>query len=214
MNDGLEMEIVYRDTSLIVVNKPSGLLSVPGKGPMGEDSVVGRVRELVPECIAHPEVHRLDMDTSGLMVLALDKEAQAELSRQFREREIFKRYIALLDGVIEEEGGRIELPFRLDPDRRPLQVYDEEFGKIGLTEWKRVGLEEGKTRLEFYPITGRTHQLRVHSAHAKGLGSPIVGDTLYGGHPRHGELCLHATELHFYHPVLDEKMKFVKQPLF
>ena len=214
MNDEREMEILYRDTSLMVVNKPSGLLSVPGKGPMGKDSVTGRVRELVPECIAHPEVHRLDMDTSGLMVLALEKEVQAELSRQFREREIFKRYIALLDGLVTAEKGRIELPFRLDPDRRPLQAYDEEFGKVGVTDWSKVGVEEARTRVEFYPITGRTHQLRVHSAHAKGLGFPIVGDTLYGGHPRHGELCLHATELHFYHPVLAEKMQFVQPPLF
>jgi tRNA pseudouridine32 synthase / 23S rRNA pseudouridine746 synthase len=200
------MDYLYIDDDIVVVAKSSGLLAVPGKNDAS--SVVSLVQADFPHCIKNPEVHRLDMDTSGIMVLALHKDSQRHLSIQFQDRKIFKRYIALLNGKVTEKNGRIELKFRLDYDRRPLQVYDDSFGKLGVTDWQSLAIEGSQTRVEFFPITGRTHQLRVHAAHEKGLGCPIIGDTLYGGHPRHGELHLHAAELHFTHPSTGKKMEF------
>lgn len=206
--------ILHEDDDIVVIVKPSGLLAVPGKGEENQDCVVARIKALYPDCIEQPAVHRLDMDTSGLMVLALTADAHRELSRQFHDRETAKRYIALLDGALRENEGTIELLFRLDVDNRPLQIYDPVHGKTGITRWKKLGIENGKTRVEFFPITGRTHQLRVHSASEHGLGVPIVGDRLYGSGTAPGQLKLHASYLSFTHPRTGEKMKFQSPPPF
>ena len=209
-----QLDLVYQDAHFIVVNKPSGLLSAPGKGPDKLDSVTERVRALFPEAPAYSAVHRLDMDTSGLMLLALTREAHRALSIQFQEREVKKKYIALLDGIIEEDEGRIELPFRLDVDNRPHQIYDAEHGKMGTTIWQVVERVNGITRVQFQPITGRTHQLRIHSAHAKGLGIPIIGDPLYGTGTEPGHMKLHATMLEFTHPENGERIVINSEPVW
>ncbi len=209
-----QLEIVHEDSEFIVVNKPSGLLSVPGKGPENQDCVVARVKKMFPNCPDHPEVHRLDMDTSGLMVLALTKEVHRELSRQFHDRETGKRYIALLDGELTGNSGTIELPFRLDVDNRPVQIYDPVHGKTGITHWKKLSIDTGQTRVEFQPVTGRTHQLRVHAASKHGLGTPIAGDRLYGTGTAPGQLKLHAVFLSFTHPSTGEKIALNSDPLF
>jgi tRNA pseudouridine32 synthase/23S rRNA pseudouridine746 synthase len=206
------LDIIHEDPDFVVVNKESGMLSVPGRGPEKADSVATRVKLLFPGCIEQPAVHRLDMDTSGLQLLARTANAHRILSRQFEERRTHKRYIALLAGIIEGERGTIELPFRLDVDNRPIQIYDEVHGKVGITHWEKISIEDGWTRISFLPITGRTHQLRVHSAHPKGLGIPIVGDTFYGNGRRSGELRLHATELGFGHPRTGEPLYFESAP--
>ncbi|MDE0859540.1 MAG: RluA family pseudouridine synthase [Akkermansiaceae bacterium] len=202
------MEILYRDADIVVVVKPSGLLSIPGRGPEKIDSVSHRIRQMFPDCLAQPSVHRLDMDTSGLLVLALTAASHRHLSLQFQNRETDKHYLALLEGELAGEEGTITLPFRLDIENRPHQIYDEIHGKIGTTHWKKLGIENGKTRIAFHPITGRTHQLRVHSAHPKGLGIPIVDDPLYGNGDLPGKMKLHACELTFTHPTTGEKMTF------
>ncbi len=211
----LEIKILHEDTEFVVVEKPGGMLSVPGRGPEKADCVTARVRVLYPDCIEQPAPHRLDMDTSGILVVALTAEAHRNLSMQFQNREIKKRYIALLDGILEgEQSGTIELPFRLDVENRPYQIYDPEFGKMGISHWKKLGDEDGHTRIEFTPVTGRTHQLRVHAAHAKGLGIPILGDPLYGNGTGPAEMKLHACELSFAHPSTDEVMTFRSPPSF
>ena len=208
------MNIIHQDSAIVVVEKESGLLSVPGRGPEKIDSVVHRIRELIPECISHPAAHRLDMDTSGLMVLGITAEAHRHLSIQFQDRTVEKNYLALLDGILIEDEGTITLPFRLDIDNRPYQIYDEVHGKMGTTEWKKIGIEENYTRIAFHPITGRTHQLRIHSAHPKGLGIPIVGDNLYGNGTGSGQLKLHAADLAFTHPTTGEVLSFATPPPF
>ena len=195
------LPIVRIDPDFIVVDKPAGLLSVPGRGADKQISVVSITREMFSDIISHPAVHRLDMDTSGLMVLARNKEAHRRLSNQFSERLVRKKYIAVLDGYVKGEKGRIELPFRLDPDNRPRQVYDPLQGKTGISDWRKIAQESGcKTRIEFIPLTGRTHQLRLHAAHPLGLGCPIIGDRLYGVCDHDERMLLHACELVFSHP--------------
>jgi len=211
---GDDLKIVYSDNELVVVDKPSGLLSVPGKGEENQDCVVARVRALFPKCIEQPSVHRLDQDTSGLLLLALTVSAHRNLSKQFMDRLVGKRYVALLDGVLEAMGGVVDLCFRLDPDDRPRQVYDPERGKRGVTRWRRLAIEDGRTRVEFKPQTGRTHQLRLHSSHPKGLGCPIVGDRLYGSGTGPGQLKLHASLLRFRHPATGRPMEFTSEPPF
>jgi len=202
----MNVEVLFEDEWMIVVDKPSGLLSVPGKGVAGEDSVVSRVLSSRLGVIDHPAVHRLDMDTSGILMLAKTRDAHRHLSCQFQEGRVQKFYIALLDGMVADDEGVIELKFRLDVENRPYQIYDEVHGKLGVTHWKKLEVKGGMTRVEFSPKTGRTHQLRVHSADKRGLGCPIMGDTLYGGHLRHGELKLHAARLICEHPVLGERL--------
>lgn len=202
------MTIVFQDDHLVVVDKESGFLSVPGRGPEKLDSVAHRIRTSIPGCIEHPAVHRLDMDTSGLLVLALTAEAQRALSIQFQEHRTEKVYHALLDGEIEGESGSLTLPFRLDVENRPYQIYDEVHGKMGITHWEKMALEDGRTRICFRPVTGRTHQLRVHAAHPKGLGTPIVDDPLYGNGAAPGKMKLHATTLGFTHPQTAERLTF------
>lgn len=204
--DGLIL--IHTDPLFVVVDKPSGLLSVPGKGEENQDCVVSRVKEMFPHCIPQPAVHRLDQDTSGLIVMALSEQAHRNLSIQFMDRLVGKRYVALIDGVVAEESGVIELAFRLDPNNRPYQVYDPKKGKKGITRWRKIGVEDGKTRVEFMPLTGRTHQLRLHAAHEKGLGFPIVGDRLYGSGTEPGQLKLHASTLRFRHPTTRKPLEF------
>lgn len=216
----LGLDIIYRDETIIVVNKRSGLLSVPGRGEEKQDCVVSRVRRLFPLCIEQPSVHRLDMDTSGLLVLAFTPQAHRDLSIQFINRTVRKRYVALLEGLITATGGTIELAFRYDPEHKPRQKYDPVLGKWGTTLWEKVRVEPlgigGRTvtRVLFTPITGRTHQLRLHSSHERGLGHPIVGDRLYGNGEEGGRLMLHACELAFAHPVSGEPMQFTLDPDF
>lgn len=202
------LTIVQRDPSFVVVNKPGGLLSVPGRGPENQDCVVSRIKSISSESIDQPAVHRLDMHTSGLMVLALTRETHRNLSRQFEQRIVEKRYIALLDGIVKEESGEITLPFRLDPENRPYQIYDPDHGKVGTTLWKKLGITSGKTRLEFRPLTGRTHQLRLHASHPLGLGCPIIGDRLYGRGLEGERMLLHASFLSFLHPNTGRRIEF------
>ncbi len=202
------MEILYQDHDIVVVNKPSGLLSVPGRGLEKIDSVSHRIRTQIPHCITHPAAHRLDMDTSGILVLGLTAESHRHLSQQFQNQETEKHYLALLEGQLEGESGTITLPFRLDIENRPYQIYDEIHGKIGVTHWKKIAIENGLTRIAFHPETGRTHQLRVHSAHPKGLGIPILDDPLYGHGDGPGKMKLHASELTFTHPTGKERLTF------
>jgi tRNA pseudouridine32 synthase/23S rRNA pseudouridine746 synthase len=208
------LEIVHEDPDFVVVDKVSGMLSVLGRGPQKRDCVAECVREMFPGCPEQPAVHRLDMDTSGLMVVARNAETHRNLSIQFQRREIRKRYVALLDGVLEAKSGTIELPFRLDVDNRPYQIHDPLHGKIGITHWQKLSIEAGLTRIAFVPTTGRTHQLRVHAAHQLGLGIPIVGDPLYGRGTGPGQLRLHASELGFQHPRDGSELNFHSTPAF
>ena len=208
------MHVIYEEPEFVVVVKSSGLLSVPGRGPENLDCVSERVKVLYPGCIEQPSVHRLDMDTSGLLVLARTKEVHRNMSIQFQEREVDKRYIAILDGELDGEEGTVELPFRLDIDNRPQQIYDPVHGKVGITHWKKLLVKDGKTRIEFKPVTGRTHQLRVHAASEYGLGIPIVGDQFYGTGTGLESLKLHACYLSFAHPRSGERLEFNSEPLF
>ena len=209
-----EMYVIHEELEFVVVVKSSGLLSVPGRGPENLDCVSERVKALYPGCIEQPSVHRLDMDTSGLVVVARTKEVHRNISIQFQDKKVTKRYIAILDGELESEEGIIELPFRVDIENRPHQIYDPVHGKMGITHWKKILVQDGKTRIEFKPITGRTHQLRVHSASERGLGIPIVGDPLYGTGTGPGMMKLHACYLSFAHPRTGERLEFNSEPLF
>ena len=208
MHADASLTILHEDPEFVVINKASGFLAVPGRGPDKADCVTARVRALYPGCIEQPGVHRLDMDTSGLMVVARTTASQRNLSIQFQERATRKGYVALLEGELLAEGGTIELPFRLDVENRPYQIYDEVHGKMGLTHWEKIAIEGAVTRVSFRPITGRTHQLRVHAAHPRGLGLPIVGDPLYGTGSGPGQLKLHACDLRFEHPTSGEPLDF------
>ncbi len=209
-----EMVILHRDEALVVIDKPGGLLAVPGRGPEKEDSAAARLRALLPEMIPQPAVHRLDLYTSGLMVFAVTGAAHRALSLQFAGRVVEKRYTALVEGVVGGDGGMIELPFRLDPDNRPLQIYDPEHGKPAITRWRRIAVEGRVTRIDFIPLTGRTHQLRVHAAHPRGLGAPIVGDSLYGSGRDGDKMMLHAGFLRFSHPSTGLAVEFTSAPPF
>ena len=197
----LTIEVIYQDTTLAVINKPSGLLSVPGRT---EDySVATIAMEHWPGSLP---VHRLDMGTSGLMVIAKTKEAYVSLQEQFVKRTVKKRYIALVEGIVKEPKGRITLPLIFDPMNRPRQMVDYQRGKSAVTEYEVLDARDGRTLLALYPHTGRTHQLRMHCAHPDGLGSPIVGDELYGHKAE--RLCLHCDQIEFAHPVTGERMSF------
>lgn len=207
------LNIIYQDDYIAVVNKPGGLLSIPGKGPFKQDCVTARLKKLFPDCIQQPSVHRLDMATSGLLVLAFDQKSHSHLSKQFQNREVEKEYTAVVEGIIKENSGRIELPFRLDIDNRPYQIYDPVQGKIGVTYWNKIREEGNYTRIQFLPLTGRTHQLRVHSASPFGLNAPIVGDPLYGRGKEGDQMKLCAVQLKFKHPVTETDKDFrIKEP--
>lgn len=205
-----ELRIIYEDDVLIVVHKPAELLSVPGK--QIQDSVFTRIKKNYPKATGPLIVHRLDMSTSGILVLTKTKETNKILQSQFINRTIKKRYVALLDGVLNKKSGKITLPLRVDLDDRPKQLVDFEYGKPAETRWEIMNKENGKTRVYFYPVTGRTHQLRVHAAHKNGLNIPIVGDDLYG--KKSNRLHLHAEFIEFYHPITKEKINFMVAPDF
>ena len=192
-----ELEIIFEDDYLLVLNKPSEFLSVPGKTI--KDSVLTRIQNYLPEAKGPLLLHRLDMSTSGLLLVAKNERTHKNLQKQFVNRTIKKRYVALLDGILETNSGHIDLPLRVDLNNRPRQLVCSEHGKTAKTEYKVVNVENDKTRIHFYPITGRTHQLRVHAAHREGLNIPIVGDDLYGNVAN--RLHLHAETLSFEHPV-------------
>lgn len=198
-----QLKIVFEDDSIIVVNKPNELLSIPGIEI--QDSVYTRLQEKSTD-FEPLIVHRLDMSTSGLMVVAKTKKAHKNLQNQFLKQSIKKRYTALLDGVPATVEGEINLPLRPDPLDRPRQQLDFKHGKKALTVWKLIREEDGKALVHFWPKTGRTHQLRVHSAHRLGLDTPIVGDELYGKPA--DRLYLHAAVLEFVHPTTGEMMRF------
>lgn len=221
-----KLEIVFEDEWLMVINKPAGMLSVPGKAE-DMDSVYHHLKKKYPDATGPMIVHRLDMATSGLLLVAKTKEAHRNLQAQFENRSIKKRYIALLDGVIAEtEGttppttgkpektGRIELPLCLNPLDRPRQIVSEKYGKEAITEYQIATHPNSKkyTRIIFYPLTGRTHQLRVHAAHPKGLNCPILGDELYG--QKADRLYLHAEYIEFRHPVYGDIICIQKEPDF
>ena len=211
--EGKDIEIVFEDEFLAVINKPPEFLSVPGK--IISDSVYQRVKELYPNATGPLIVHRLDMSTSGLMLIAKDEETYVKLQSQFIKRTIKKRYIALLDGILEENEGFIDLPLRVDLDDRPRQLVCYEHGKSAQTKWKKIEIRNNQTLVYFYPITGRTHQLRVHASHELGLNTPIVGDDLYGS--KANRLHLHAESLTFEHPIskkqisLKAEIHFIKK---
>ncbi len=198
-------EIIYEDSWTIAINKPVGLLSVAGRYFDRQDSLVTRLRNLLPEGHNVREVHRLDAETSGILLLAKDSNSYRQLTEQFRERKIEKVYEAILDGLVKDDRGSIELPLWGNPDDRPYQRVNWEKGKPSLTHYRVIARKENFTRIEFRPITGRTHQLRVHAADRQGLGIPILGDRLYGG-GINSRLYLHAKSLSFYHPQSGEKI--------
>ena len=204
------IEIIYEDDVLLVINKPAELLSVPGKEI--KDAVYTRMKEKYPNATGPLIVHRLDMSTSGLLLLTKTKEANKVLQSQFIKRTVKKRYIALLDGDLREDKGKIKLPLRLDIDDRPKQLVCYEAGKNAETIWEVIERKNNKTRVYFYPITGRTHQLRIHAAHKNGLNSPIIGDDLYG--KKQDRLYLHAEYIQFSHPVSNKKISFRVAPSF
>lgn len=205
------LEILYEDESLLALNKPSGLLSVPGRAPENQDSLAFRVQQRFP---AATVVHRLDMSTSGIMVMALNKTTHRELSRQFQERETRKVYYAWVWGRVAEPEGEVDLPLICDWPNRPLQKVDFEQGKPALTRWQRIKFEPNRSLIKLLPHTGRSHQLRVHM---QAIGHPILGDDFYA-HPEAlnaaQQLQLHAAELTIKHPVTGRELHFNCRPGF
>jgi tRNA pseudouridine32 synthase/23S rRNA pseudouridine746 synthase len=205
------LSIVYQDDDLLIVNKPSGLLTVPGKDPKHADCLIARINRVFPTAKI---VHRLDMATSGIICLAMHKEAHRNLSIQFQDRKTAKRYIARVFGKLEQETGSVDLPLICDWPNRPKQMVDHDNGKPSLTHFKVIEREQSSTRVELTPITGRSHQLRVHML---SLGHPILGDKLYA-HPEAfamaPRLQLHAEMLTLAHPVSGETLIFEAAPEF
>ena len=218
--DASQLETIYEDEYLLVVNKPAGMLSVPGKN--GQESVQCLMRKRYPEASGPLMVHRLDMDTSGLLLVAKDEETHTLLQEQFEKREVKKRYIALLDGIVttKNEKDFIRLPIRPDYDNCPLQMVDFQHGKSAVTRYEILGhtshfidgKEHSCTRIAYYPESGRTHQLRVHSAHPDGMDCPILGDPLYG--QAANRMYLHAESLQFRHPQTNQHIQITKEAPF
>ncbi|WP_293995913.1 RluA family pseudouridine synthase [Sphaerotilus sp.] len=207
------LELLYVDAVLVVVRKPSGLLSVPGRGPERADCVSARVQRQIPDALV---VHRLDMATSGLLLLARGAESQRRLSTAFAERRIAKRYTAVVAGQVAGEQGEVCLPLVCDWPNRPRQMVDHTLGKPALTRWRVLSRQpdSGTTRLALEPVTGRSHQLRVH---LQSMGHPIVGDTLYAPDPWQQaapRLLLHACHLAFAHPLSGAALAFDDPPAF
>ncbi len=201
-----EIPILYEDEWLIVVNKPPGLLSVPGRYRHTQDSVLSRLRHNLPDGIALTPVHRLDQQTSGILLLARDRQTYRQLSQQFQHRQVHKIYEAVLAGTLNTNQGVIELPLWGNPENRPYQQVNWQYGKPSLTKYQVISKQANCTRVEFIPLTGRTHQLRVHAADPTGLGIPILGDRLYGCSTAASRLHLHARELSFDHPQLGKRL--------
>lgn len=198
----MTIDIVYQDEYIIAVNKPQGLLSVPGLGPDKQDCMISRLAERVPEAKV---VHRLDCYTSGLMLFAIGIEMQRAFSRIFHDRKIEKQYIAVVKQWFDEDEGVIKFPMRCDIDNRPYQIVDYEHGKSAITYWQVLQRNNDSVRLLLKPETGRTHQLRVHCL---AMGFPIIGDGLYGGDDdvKQPRMLLHADNVVFEHPVTHKKM--------
>lgn len=205
-----ELETVYEDKWLVVVNKPCGMLSAPGK--LTSVSVYTLLREKYPDADGPLIVHRLDMATSGLLLAAKTKTVHQTLQTMFATRQVQKCYIAMLEGIVKEDEGVIDLPVCPDYANRPRQMVHSEYGKPAITRYKVLGRKDGKTRILFYPLTGRTHQLRVHAAHPDGLNCPIIGDELYG--KKADRLYLHAAGLSFIHPVTHQPLVIRKEAGF
>ena len=200
-----ELTELYRDTQIVVVNKPAGLLSVPGRPPNDRDSALGRLQQINPESRV---VHRLDMSTSGLMVFALDAESHRNLSRQFQDRKVKKGYVAEIWQKPAEPEGEVNLPLRCDWPNRPRQMVDHELGKPSLTKYQLMSSDSPHGRVWLEPVTGRSHQLRVHMAE---LGHPIIGCEFYAheeARSHSSRLHLHASYLEFIHPVTQERLSF------
>jgi tRNA pseudouridine32 synthase/23S rRNA pseudouridine746 synthase len=208
------LPILYEDEWLIAVNKPAGLLSVPGRYHDTFDSVLTRLRHLLPEGIAIAAVHRLDQETSGILLLARDRQTHRQLSQQFQQRQVHKVYEAVLSGSVTIDRGAIELPLWADPQNRPYQKVDWHNGKPSLTCFQVIAKEADYTRVEFIPLTGRTHQLRVHAADFRGLAVPILGDRLYGCRAIASRLHLHAREVCFEHPQSGQTLHLLAQTPF
>ena len=204
------LDIIYEDEWLAVVNKPAGMLSVPGK----EDvvSVYSMMRERYPDADGPLIVHRLDMATSGLLVVAKTKQVHQNLQAQFKNRSVGKRYIALLQGSVSQDAGTVELPLCPNPLDRPRQMVHTGYGKPAVTDFEVLERKDNRTRIAFYPRTGRTHQLRVHAAHPLGLHCPIIGDELYG--QKAERLYLHAEMLEFTHPVTGKRISITQKADF
>jgi tRNA pseudouridine32 synthase/23S rRNA pseudouridine746 synthase len=198
------LRILHEDQALLIVDKPSGLLSVPGKGPHLADCLIARVQAAFPDALL---VHRLDRDTSGVMVFALTPHAQRHLGLQFEKRQTKKTYVAIVSGHVSERMGIVDLPLIVDWPNRPLQMVDFENGKQAITEWRVARTEGTNTRMRLYPQTGRSHQLRVHM---KEIGHPILGDPFYasGADLDAPRLMLHAEELRLRHPEGGKGMRF------
>ncbi len=221
-SEDLSLTVLYEDAWLIAIDKPAGLLSVPGRSRQNQDSVLSRLRNQLQDDAGQPlgeqlqAVHRLNQDTSGILLLAKDGESQRSLQRQFQQQQIFKNYEALLQGQVMLKGGRVNLPLAPDPNHRPRQRVDRDQGRPCLTRFWVLERRAGLTRVRFEPATGRTHQLRVHAK--EGLGFAIMGDRLYG--PEAGQLtpgsrlCLHATEISFCHPHTQERIRLRSQVPF
>jgi len=199
------LDILYQDEFILVLNKPSGLLSVPGRAPGNQDSLALRAQSQFPRALT---VHRLDMATSGVMVMALNKDMHRELSRQFQERETHKVYYAWVWGEVIDNLGEVDLPLICDWPNRPLQKVDFEQGKAALTRWQKIRTAQGNTLMKLLPHTGRSHQLRVHM---QAMGHPILGDEFYAGPEARAaakQLQLHAAELGLMHPASGEDLLF------
>jgi len=201
--EGKQIETIFEDEHLCVINKPEGLLSTPGKEI--SDSVATRMKAKYPKATGPMVVHRLDQDTSGIMLIAKSIEVHKMLQAQFIERSIKKRYLAVLDGDQTPDAGLIDLPLRVDLDNRPYQVICYTHGKRAITHYKVIDRNKGVTRIKLTPVTGRSHQLRVHMAHQLGLNSPIKGDTLYGS--KANRMHLHADYIEFVHPISGRKKR-------
>ena len=198
------LDVLHEDHKILIVNKPAGLLSVPGKGAHLADCLIARVHEVFPTALL---VHRLDRDTSGVMVFALTPHAQRHLGLQFEKRQVKKTYVARLWGRLEPKTGTVDLPLIVDWPNRPRQMVCHETGKPAQTDWRVVKYGDNETRVRFMPKTGRSHQLRVH---ALALGHPILGDPFYatGAARNFPRLMLHSEELRLRHPDGGEGMKF------
>jgi tRNA pseudouridine32 synthase/23S rRNA pseudouridine746 synthase len=205
-----KLNIVYEDQWLLIINKPAGMLSVPGKER--QTSIYDLARKAYPEADGPMIVHRLDMATSGLLIIAKDKKTHQHLQAQFKNRSIRKKYIALLNGVVPEDEGTIELPLCPNPLDRPRQMVNTQYGKPAITYYQVLERTDKYTRIAFYPHTGRTHQLRVHAAHPSGLHCPIIGDELYGKKDK--RLYLHAESIEFTHPINGQSMCITKKADF
>lgn len=207
-----EIEVLYDDQWLSVVNKPAGLQTIPGK--LTTDSLLTRYQRQFPQANGPLIVHRLDMATSGLVIIAKTKEVHKSLQSSFADHRISKRYIALLNGSLaaDKQEGTITLPLRANILDRPRQMVDFELGKKAITQYRVLSTRNGITQIELSPLTGRTHQLRVHCSHSLGLNTPIVGDDIYGTHDK--RLYLHAAHLQFRHPVTGETITVQSKPEF